>query len=140
MMTSRRMATPPRTRVIMMLVLVREALDSRSGRSEEDAGIGVTEIVTFGPVVEKVVEEMLATVVVKVLDSVMNMNEVVFTEGRGLGPGGGNPPPPGNPPPVAVVMAEKDIHTKCLSNSKSSPSFLPAETRMAFEIACGKRN
>lgn len=132
MIISRNIATPPRTRVITMLVLVRDAFDSSRGTSEDEAGTGVTETVTVGPAVEKVIEEMLDAVVVKVLDSVIK--EVVLAEGRGLGPGGvllkggGNPPPPGKPPPTVVVMAEKDIHTQSLSDPTSSLSSLPAET------------
>jgi hypothetical protein len=125
MMISRSIATPPRTTVIMIFVLVREALDSSSGRSEEEAGIGVTESVTVGPVVEKVEKEIDDLVVVKVLDSVTN--EVVFAEGLGLGPGpgpvgvelkdNGGDSPPGNPPAVAVVIARSDIHSQCFAAS-----------------------
>ena len=143
MMMSRRIATPPRTRVIMMFVLVRDAFDSRSGRSDEVAGTGVTETVMVGPVVEKVMEETLEAVVVKVLDSVTK--EVVFAEGRGLGPGvvllnsgGGSPPPLGNLPPTAVVMDEKDIHTQYLCDSKSSSISQPVDSRILFEMACGR--
>ena len=56
MIMSRNIATPPRTRVIMMLVLVRDAFDSSRGISEDDAGTGVTETVKVGPVAEKVIE------------------------------------------------------------------------------------
>ena len=55
MIMSRNIATPPRTRVIMMLVLVRDAFDSSRGTSEYEAVTGVTEMVTVGPVVEKVI-------------------------------------------------------------------------------------
>ena len=123
---SRNIATPPRTRVIMMLVRANEAFDSRSGTLEKVADIGVTETVIVGPVVEKVMEEKLDAVVVIVLDLVMN--EVVFVEGRSPGSGsvklkggGGNPPPPGNTLPV-VVVAGNDIHTKVLAASNRSPS------------------
>lgn len=77
-MTSRRIAAPPRTRVIIMLIRVSDALDSRSGISDEVTSTGVTEIVVVA-IVEMVVEEMLDEVIVKALDIVMS--KMVFAVG-----------------------------------------------------------